>query len=409
MGSALVPMLTSLWAGLPAAPIAMFAAAVEPGAARIGVGEGDAPAPLLPPAAVLTADDGVRIYQIALSPDGSTAVASVELNTVNLWAVAVYYGPEAAAGIVALLLVLYLRRVLRDKSVVGQEHCRRCFYQLRGLAGDRCPECGTELTAANRVVGRRKLVRLLVSTTCLAVLTGWYCLYSGDLPRKGRVSEWLGWESAWAYERAKGGTFGWVPYLIERTAVVELDMTDGSVRRVIRRSERGSWEWQLDDLIVANDGGSFFTLRCGNTANGGIRQYDAESGSQRRLFVSALPEARAIEQLDLVDSGRTLVLPITSYVMGGKYYSSYAEIALGAWDVHDGAPIARGPGLTRDALASSCAEASYARIRIVGAHTAGAADLSVSADGRRVAVLAPDRRTIHVLDTSEFADQLRRP
>src|SRR5580658_6525765 len=57
----------------------------------------------------------------------------------------------AIGSVGALLTLLAVRNILAAaRQRQGTEpHCRRCNYLLRGLESDRCPECGSELTAAN--------------------------------------------------------------------------------------------------------------------------------------------------------------------------------------------------------------------------------------------------------------------
>ena len=65
----------------------------------------------------------------------------------------------ACAGIAGLLVVLAWagsrRRRVRVKELTAGEslvnHCGNCGYDLTGLAGDVCPECGSDLTLVGRV------------------------------------------------------------------------------------------------------------------------------------------------------------------------------------------------------------------------------------------------------------------
>ena len=65
----------------------------------------------------------------------------------------------ACAGIAGLLVVLAWaggrRRRVRVKDLTADEslvnHCGNCGYDLTGLAGGVCPECGSDLTLVGRV------------------------------------------------------------------------------------------------------------------------------------------------------------------------------------------------------------------------------------------------------------------
>jgi hypothetical protein len=62
------------------------------------------------------------------------------------------------AGLLAALLagdMLVLWKLFCPRRRGMTPHCRRCDYNLTGLAGDCCPECGTEMTPANVVYGEK--------------------------------------------------------------------------------------------------------------------------------------------------------------------------------------------------------------------------------------------------------------
>jgi hypothetical protein len=63
--------------------------------------------------------------------------------------------PAAVAllGLIGGLLLLWRGR--RGRRRGDTPHCRRCDYALVGIASERCPECGAELTARNIVHGEK--------------------------------------------------------------------------------------------------------------------------------------------------------------------------------------------------------------------------------------------------------------
>ena len=88
----------------------------------------------------------------------------------NLWALPAYFGRELIAIPAAMIGLLVARRTLRlmqRRWIIGQPHCRRCGYCLSHLTSDRCPECGTHVTARTsiiaRPVGRRVALGLTVA------------------------------------------------------------------------------------------------------------------------------------------------------------------------------------------------------------------------------------------------------
>ena len=45
---------------------------------------------------------------------------------------------------------------LRGRRVGDEPRCGKCDYILLHLESQNCPECGTEISAANTVIGQRK-------------------------------------------------------------------------------------------------------------------------------------------------------------------------------------------------------------------------------------------------------------
>ncbi|MEW6250168.1 MAG: hypothetical protein AB1716_05945 [Planctomycetota bacterium] len=74
-------------------------------------------------------------------------------------------GTTALMGLAVLLLAggaLFFRG-LRGRRVGQEPHCRKCGYNLTGLTGDTCPECGGTASGRNLVIGvRRRRPRLWV-------------------------------------------------------------------------------------------------------------------------------------------------------------------------------------------------------------------------------------------------------
>ncbi len=134
-----------------------------------------------------------------------------------------------AAGFVAF-------RMLRRPRRQGQTpHCARCDYNLTGLTSERCPECGTEMIAANVVYG--ELVRRPLSK-----VAAWICVAALGFV----LAQW-----AWHYNWYQIRPTAWVisdvqsanPRLKSR-AWRELD------RRVRARSLSKSQESRLIDVCL---------------------------------------------------------------------------------------------------------------------------------------------------------------
>ncbi len=78
------------------------------------------------------------------------------------------------AGVCLIALLLLLRGLL-GRRVGDEPRCRRCGYNLTGLPGERCPECGTELSVGRIVIGtrRRRYPSLGVGLALLLLSIGW--------------------------------------------------------------------------------------------------------------------------------------------------------------------------------------------------------------------------------------------
>jgi hypothetical protein len=363
--------------------------------------------PLLEPDRVLITDPGVYVHRIALSPDGRTAVAAVELKSMNLWAVAAHFWPEALGGLIVLLCLWALRRALRGGMAPGEEHCRRCLYPLRGLTAPRCPECGLELTPGNRRVAGSRVVPVALAGFVAAFTAGYYGLYRDDFTRRGPFSEWFSWEFGRAYEWMKDTRLAWSPYLVERSAIVELDMETGATTRVIIRSERAdrSWGSEVAALLVSPDGGSFFRLVFKT-----VTQHDRMTGAESARMPGR-PQYAPFA-LSWVDGGRRIAVDDwfgmdptslwdprtnevdpavrTSFASTGQVSPPVQPWKRPSWEVrHENRVKRAGRYAVRPSL--------LCRLE----------DGCASFDGRRIALVDADRRTIFVLDTSEHAEELR--
>lgn len=139
---------------------------------------------------------GYHIWEAVFSPDGETVHALVTSPAVNVWTLLVYFWPEvlgAVALLTAVVCVPMLWRILARRRIVGEPHCRKCNYCLRGV-GERCPECGA--STARPVIGRATWRRTLPFALPLAVVVlGYGALWAIQLPRSGPASSWLHWWS----------------------------------------------------------------------------------------------------------------------------------------------------------------------------------------------------------------------
>ncbi|UCC30530.1 MAG: hypothetical protein JSU86_20315 [Phycisphaerales bacterium] len=83
-----------------------------------------------------------------------------------------------SSAIIVLILVLLVAitlvvRGVRGKQIGDAPHCRNCGYNVTGVAGDNCPECGSGLTPESIVIGyRRRRVPTLIVGALLVVMSG---------------------------------------------------------------------------------------------------------------------------------------------------------------------------------------------------------------------------------------------
>jgi hypothetical protein len=154
---------------------------------------------------------------------------------------------EATSGPILPLLILgvtllhvgafLIRWAWFGRRVGNAPHCRRCGYALTGLAADRCPECGTFLSAATTVRGQRVGRRGWALLGAACVVLGLGCAAAGVSPRV-RAVDWYGFKPA-----------GWV--------IDDVESSDGELAARAwaelgrRRASGGLSDGQLRDLDAA--------------------------------------------------------------------------------------------------------------------------------------------------------------
>lgn len=196
-----------------------------------------------------------RVQSAAFAADGQTIFVDWDDQAVNIWEVAVYYWPEtlgSATAIIVIVCSFALWRIMRRRRLVGEPHCRRCNYCLRGVISGRCPECGRE--TERPIIGKSTWRRGLPWSLPLGIaLLGYGSLWAFQMPRAGSASAWINW---WSYDVA-----GWAQskgvsltrWVTNVDRVVEIDVTTGeTLRTLITRPNRMD---QWFPLTVTPDGG----------------------------------------------------------------------------------------------------------------------------------------------------------
>ena len=324
------------------------------------------PAPT-PPDRVIVIQKGAPVSVLGFSEHGKSIYIHAEVEQVNVWGLMVYYWPEVAAGIVALLALRWLIRVARTKQYPGEEHCRRCNYLVKGLLSDRCPECGTELTKRNRVAGRRRWPRVAMALTLVMVAAGGYFWASRHVPRSGRASEWFDWRSMRLAEWGTASNHGWITRHITKDHVVflaEIGQSRAS-RKICRLPlERGKIEHFCGAMLSGDRKSIFCEMRCDSRLkvaeidlasgkvvrqSGGLDEilgsYTSEYGPWRGVFVSSGSGPwRTVFVGAYLISSNSCVLRATEFQSGKRlnelHISSGAEVHVLATSTRDFAVVA---------------------------------------------------------------------
>ena len=316
--------------------------------------------PETPPDRIITIQKGAPTEIIGFAADGKSAYIVSHVAQVNVWRVIVYYWPETTAIALGLILLRRLIRAARQRHEVGEVYCRRCDYNLRGLPSPQCPECGTELTPKNRIKGRRRWPRMVISTCFLVSLMTAYFIAARRLPRQGGASEWIDWRSMRLAEWASVGNRNWLTRHTSGDDVLFLvDLEQGKVVRTLCRIPRSpdgrrtrpvlsgdgrTLVCRLDDVITQVD------IPLGRI----VRQFDrgyngtvSRYGSARILFVN---EGNQLTTWDL-QTGRKLdavmpgaselehVFPVAGRELAVMFLADQAATVVRVWDPLAGAVV----------------------------------------------------------------------
>ena len=214
----------------------------------------------------------------------------------------------ATTAIAALLVVLAWagsrRRRVRVKELTAGEklvnHCGNCGYDLTGLAGDVCPECGSDLTLVGRVAPGFKrwqavpvTARTVIWTVAVAVMAAaLFILGSGfAFPRTQPLSVSRTW--TWSTGVSISGPLGPITVpgntlTVSANAIVERDVSAGAAGYYDRESiPPGAQRWSLSNV------GAYFSTPAGSLP-----------GAQGYLLRNSDGEAAPDPSLPLLDAKR---------------------------------------------------------------------------------------------------------
>jgi len=180
--------------------------------------------------------ENTRIGSPVFSPAGDKLYVQIDALTINIWEVLVFYWPEILGGVTGVIVpicVLALRRIVRRPRLVGELHCRKCNYCLKGAVSERCPECGAPVRRA--VKGWQLRWRVAPVVVPLAeILLGYGGLWAWRVPRNCAAKDWVEW---WSFDLA-----GWaarhgvslVSWQTQASRIVVVDVTRARLERVLK-------------------------------------------------------------------------------------------------------------------------------------------------------------------------------
>ncbi len=184
----------------------------------------------------ITFPAGATARSAAYAADGKTIFVHLSDTAINVWDVLCYYWPELLGGVCGLVLIvctLLIRRTLARKRLVGEPHCRRCNYCLKGAAGPRCTECGHAIRRP--VIGRpmwRRVLPKFAPVLMIGAAYGW--LWAAKTPRSGYVGHWFHW---WSPDLHAWSTTAGLAWLTARgqavDRVIEFDAQSGRTLRTL--------------------------------------------------------------------------------------------------------------------------------------------------------------------------------
>lgn len=242
------------------------------------------PAGTLAPEHALLAAHTSNIMDLAWRPDGKTLYVYLQVDALDLWSLAISAWPELTLIAVLLAGAAVAWRLWRRPQ--GGALCRRCGYLAGNSGGDRCPECGLELTPRNRVrTWRPRWQPAAAATLMLAIIAA----YAGvsRLPRQGAMSAWLHWPSAalcdWCQRR--GGSLQRLAdaHKVQIYCLVEVDPSSGRLLHTFLRKADTLRPW--NSMALSEDG----TLLC---AVEGRQLWAWDTASGRVLDRLAAPSPR---------------------------------------------------------------------------------------------------------------------
>ncbi|MFW6039379.1 MAG: hypothetical protein ACOC9P_02775 [bacterium] len=138
------------------------------------------------------------ISDFTVSADGTTVYAAQVQEVLDLWHLLVVRWPVISLGplvLVWLWLAWRIRKLWRRRKLArGEPHCARCAYQLTGVTGEVCPECGATLSRTKPITGRPIGKRVGAQVGWMA-LAGFLYLALAAGAAFSSARYWVDWQS----------------------------------------------------------------------------------------------------------------------------------------------------------------------------------------------------------------------
>lgn len=203
------------------------------------------------PEKTIALDPASIISRVYPSSDGRQFYTRLKTPAINVWSLLVYYTPEVLLSALGLILFVSVLLLLYSHRKGGVLHCRKCWYQLINFTGERCPECGIELTEKNRSYRRPVRMRLTQIVVLLVLGAGAYYLGSKNrwVFQQPRIQRKFYWNSTALY-RSDFIRHRFPQWILEHRSqddrFVRIDFASGKISIVRSLRDRMIEKWTID-------------------------------------------------------------------------------------------------------------------------------------------------------------------
>lgn len=246
--------------------------------------------------------------QVIVDGQRHVAYAATEYVAINLFSVAAAVWIEVVAAVLAVVLLVLLRRIWRRPQSPGSAYCRRCNYELTNLAGFVCPECGSDVSGRGRMRGRRRWPRAMVTALLLLAVIFGYALAFRRVPRLIWPQHWPAWWSRRMDEVAEANSK--YPWLIQHSRVlsrlVEIDLASGSAHTIATGQHPEADH--INALFLSDDGDRLTVWRGGRIETRRAPDWRIEANIDLPRLLARHRLLSVIEVLADRDGARLLVL-----------------------------------------------------------------------------------------------------